>query len=166
MVQTVLWTIVFPLLHANEVFLSLSCRSCRFHRLHQPLVTGTRLGSQERTGRGGRRGGPGGRGFPRLRFLLRPFVLFWLRFPGEHCGRARFVQRFWFDSGYMFGVSLRGFLVVLARWTMSMKCRRSCSHVQVFRRHSCSHSCSSLRTSMVINILVLAQKLIHMVFTF
>ena len=63
----------------------------------KPLVTGTRLGSEERRGRGGRRGGgpgrPGGRGFLWLRFLLRPFVLFWLRFPGKHSGRARFVQR-------------------------------------------------------------------------
>ena len=38
MVQSVLWTIVFPLLHANKVFLSLSCRSCRFHRLHQQFL--------------------------------------------------------------------------------------------------------------------------------
>ena len=60
----------------------------------KPLVTGTRLGSEERRGRrGGGPGRPGGRGFLWLRFLLRPFVLFWLRFPGEHSGRARFVQR-------------------------------------------------------------------------
>ena len=38
MVQTVLWTIVFPLLHANKVFLFLFCRSCRFHRLHQQFL--------------------------------------------------------------------------------------------------------------------------------
>ena len=38
MVLTVLWTIVFPLLHANKVFLSPSCRSCRFHRLHQQFL--------------------------------------------------------------------------------------------------------------------------------
>ena len=52
------------------------------------------------------------------------------------------------------------------RWMMSLLCSRTGSHVQVWRRHSCSHSCSSLRTSMVINIPVLAQRLIHRVFTF
>ena len=60
----------------------------------KPLVTGRRLGSEERRGKGGRRGGgPGGRGSHRLRFPLRLFALDWLRFPGEHSGGVCVVQR-------------------------------------------------------------------------
>ena len=43
------------------------------------------------------------------------------------------------------------------RWMMSLLSSRTGSHVQVWRRHSSSHGCSSLRTLMVVDIPVFTQ---------